>query len=658
MAKKRIQRTYCFLGLFFIHLSVCGQSNNIRFFERKKEAKTWEEQSVKLSAPFTTDSQKVLAVYTWITENISYDYSSYMSGQPIRYQSHDRVYYRKRTTCTGYSNLLVAMLKHVGIAATDIEGFTHDFTLGLDSTKLSSDHAWVAFKADGKWFLADPTWDAGQIGIYAQISSTVVKKSFWKRLKSFRLKNLFRKKKKKATKTETRVKVTYRYGFTRNPSRAYIFIPAEDFLKSHLPNVSHFQLMGSPISMQQYCDSLHSLGNKVYPNKGSFNFSSLDNQFEELERPEKLLWLSDSSLLYHHLNHGDKAINAHNYLASYYGERTNSIPMLDRFISYSDTVLLHSSIAIKLNKGLLNKKRKEFTVAFSEEKTSRNEQLKYMNFMRGHLGRSLEIYRKGKDRILLKEKPALLKVEDRIYQFTTKANKTDSLNSSNPIIEKGLQGIKELSDSLETLQLKRITIAEELHQTFRILADSTDVLFNKQIALLYEGQFLNEWAIRHNDKLYTHQLSVLNAFVKDSFNTVLGPRKSWSYLLRLDQEIKKQQLLWIAAAKKDSTIDLNMAMNFAYSQLMKGVDRERLIQDELLKKAEILQLYLKSSINPTIKNSYLDLQDVTKLRTMRQAYLHKMLDNKYRRSIRVHQVLITNAKTWKKSYLERKKKIT
>jgi hypothetical protein len=149
----------------------------------------------------------------------------------------------------------------------------------------------------------------------------------------------------------------------------------------------------------------------------------------------------------------------------------------------------------------------------------------------------------------------------------------------------------------------------------------------------------------------------MNAFVKDSFNAVLGPRKSWAYLLKLDQEIKKQQVLWSAAAKKDTSIDLTLAMNYAYTQLMKGVDRENLIQDELIFKAKLLQENLKTSINPRVKNTYLDLQDVTKLRTMRQAYLHKMLDNKYRRSIRVHQALLANVKTWKKNYLERKKKI-
>lgn len=657
MVKRRILQAYCLLGFLFMQFSVFGQAKEVRFFERKKEAKTWEEQSVKLSAPFTTDSQKVLAIYTWITENISYDYSSYMSGQPIRFQSPERVFNRKRTTCTGYSNLMVAMLKHIGIAATDVEGFTHDFTLGFDSTKLSSDHAWVAFKADGKWYLADPTWDAGQIGIYSIISTSEVKKSFWKRLKSFRLKNLFRKKKKKTSKTESRVKITYRYGFTRNPSRNYIFIPAEVFLKSHLPNVAHLQLMGSPISMSQYCDSTHSLGDKVYPNVGNFNYSSLNDQFEALERPDKLLWLSDSSLLYHHLNHGDKAINAHNYLGSYYGERTNSIPMLERFISYSDTVLLHSNIGIKLNKNLLAKKRKEFTLAFSEEKTAGNEQLKYMNFIRGHLSRTLEIYRKGKDRILLKEKPTLMKMEGRIYQFTTKATKIDSLTSSNPIVQTGLKRIKELSDSLALFQSKRITSAAELHQMFLALIDSTGKLANNHTDLLYQGQFLNEWSIRHNDKLYSTQLTLVNAFVKDSFNAVLGPRKSWTYLLKLDQEIKKQQVIWTAAEKKDTSINLATTMNYAYSQLMKGVDRENLIQDELIFKAKLLQENLKASINPRVKNTYLDLQDVTKLRTMRQAYLHKMLDNKYRRSIRVHQALLTNVKTWKKNYLERKKKV-
>lgn len=631
-----------------------AQGGGLFDLRRKKEPKTWEELTDKILLNQNGDSARVMVIYRWITENISYDYKSYMSGEPVRFQSPQRVYERRSTTCTGYSNLMVSMLKRAGIPATDVEGFTHDFTLGLDSTKLSSDHAWVAFKASGKWYLADPTWDAGEIGIYLFTFEKKVKQSFWLRLKRFKISYLF-KKGKQNPKFKKVKRYVFKEGFLRNPQSNYIFIPAEQFLKTHLPNVAHFQLMKSPISVEAFCDSLHSLGDHIYPNSGVFDFSSLNNSFESLERPDKLLWLSDSSLLYHRLNHGDKAINAHNYLASFYGDRSTTIGALEKFVSISDTVIVHAQAAIKLNRKALSIKRKRFAEAFQQERKELSTQNLQQSRIKSHLSRTPEIYRKGRDRINQKERVTLGNMEGRIYKYVSRVNRVDSMHLNDSLKQKILNRVQQFNDSISALQNKELLKGE--NYTSQVLSgiDSISHWIKEHQENMYQGEFLNQWEVRHSDAQLSRELVELSLLIKDSVNTILSPRSSMQMLLKMDQEIKKQQLLWKEWEQKDTTFSAGTASAFAYGLLMDAMDKELKIIEQRLALAAELESQIKQTYNPSIKKLAEHYKFMNRLRTLRQAYLNKMLNNKYNRSIKVYQSISTNAKNWKKNYQTRLK---
>lgn len=621
---------------------------------RNKEPKTWEELTDKILSGQTNDSARVIAIYKWITENISYDYKSYMSGEPIRFQSPQRVYERRSTTCTGYSNLMVSMLKRAGIPATDVEGFTHDFTLGLDSTKLSSDHAWVAFKANGKWYLADPTWDAGEIGIYLFTFEKKVKNSIMLRLKRFKFKYLFQKGKQNPKFKKVK-RYVYKEGFLRNPSSNYIFIPAEQFLKTHLPNVAHFQLMKDPVSVEEFCDSIHSLGDHVYPNNGAFDFSPLNDAFEQLDRPDKLLWLSDSSLQYHHLNHGDKAINAHNYLASFYGDRSSTIGTLEKFVSLSDTVIVHSQAGIKLNRKTLAIKRKNFSEAFQQERKELSIQTLQQSRIKSHLSRTPEIYRKGRDRIQQKEKVTLRNMEGRIYQHVSRVNRVSSIQFNDSLKERTFSRIKAYNDSVQLLQRNELMKGEQYVSLVISGIENSYKLIEAHQENLYQGEFLNQWEVRHSDAQLSSELSKLSLLIKDSLNSILSPRSSLQMLLKFDQEIKKQQVLWKEWEKKDSTFSAESTSAYAYGLLMDGMDQEIRIIDQRLVYAFEMESRIKNDFTPAMKNLAENYKFMNRLRTLRQAYLNKMLNNKYNRSIKVYQSISTNAKNWKKNYQTRLK---
>lgn len=646
-------------SLFSIFIFLCISSANIGYAQEisgkkknKKEPEIVKELTESLLSGITNDSLKVLKIYKWITNNISYDYSGYMSGEPIRYQSPELVCRKRKTTCTGYSNLMVEMLRIAGIKAFSVEGFTHDFNLGLDSTKLSSDHAWVAFSIDGKWMLADPTWDAGETGIFRVVKTTETKKTFWQRLKSFRLKHLFSKKKREKNKITTRTRVTYKMGFIRRSTLNYIFIDPNIFVKTHLANVAHIQMKTVPISVEQFCDSTHALGEKMYDEIGYFNYNTLNEAYFNLERPQRLLWLSDSSLNYHALNHGDKALNAHNYLAYFYGEKSSSIHTLKHFISISDTVLIHAAKAIRINQKEFIKKRAGFNQAFQSEKKLQFAQQKQVNFIRERINSNTEIYRKGRSRINLKEKVTIDKIKERIIlkygisKSTIPPMGWDTIPETKSLILE----LHSLRDTISFYQNKELqegmNYSHQLDNHFKTIREK--ILASS--SAMYEGAFLNEQECLSNDELLLGELTSLTNFLRDSVNCFLGTRKSYALLFKMDQLIKSGELQLVNLGKKDTLFQTDIFLNYAYSVLTDLLQKEKEIINERLKNADKIENHIKNKSRFDLKEIELDMKDLVNLKTIRQAYLSKLLNNKYKRSIKVYNAVISNANKWKALY--------
>lgn len=646
-------KSIAFIFLFLFH-SFSGSSQEFfGFFNREKEPETVEELAYSLIQGVGDDSLKVMKIYSWITGNISYDYNVYMSGQPIRYQSPELVYRRRKTTCTGYSNLMVSMLETAGIPAYTVEGFTQDFVLGLDSSKLASDHAWVAFSLNGNWHVADPTWDAGDIGVMRTITKEEMKKTVWQRLRSFKLKNVFKKKsKKKSTKMNTRAKVSYKIGFTRLPTTEYIFVDPSIFLKTHLPNMAHVQMKSAPVSVKQFCDSSHSLGDRVYDQKGSFNFNQLNTAYYKLEVPDRLLWISDSSLNFHYLNHGDKSINAHNYLAHFYGERTNSRLVLEKYCSIADTVILHGNLAVQVNKNEFRKKRMEFSKAFAAEKKCDQAQLTQVNYIRSHLARNTEIYRKCRERMQQKELVTIGNWERRILDKY--GNNTATIATPpNDALPKTKEMIGIINAYCDTIQYYQEKEKNEGQTYLSSLADgfySSQLSMYNDAVLHYKGVFLNERAIEEKDRQVVDSLSILTKIMRDSINGYLSNRPSFSYIIKLDQEIKKQNNMYFAMEKKDTSFHADENLKYANLLFLDLLKKEKVIINDRLERSVEIENALRNQYVFHARELGQDMKDLSFIRIQRQAYLTKMMNNKFNRSIRVYSIIVNNAKNWKRNY--------
>ncbi|MFC1952614.1 transglutaminase domain-containing protein [Chloroflexota bacterium] len=116
-----------------------------------------------LVQPAKNGFEKTRVIYRWITHNISYDFSAYLTGN-YRSTNADNVLISRSSICAGYSGLFYALAKSAGLEVVTINGWAkgYDYSAG-DQISGPSNHAWNAVRINGGWYLIDSTWGAGSI---------------------------------------------------------------------------------------------------------------------------------------------------------------------------------------------------------------------------------------------------------------------------------------------------------------------------------------------------------------------------------------------------------------------------------------------------------------------------------------------------------------
>lgn len=119
----------------------------------------------------TTDRKKIDTIYTYITNNISYDYEHLENEADTGYQLHYTAYaalMNKTAVCEGYAVLFYRLAEMCGIDSRVITGST--------TNSRDESHAWNIVKLDDYYYYVDPTWDAEQkkYGYYLKGSSDFI----------------------------------------------------------------------------------------------------------------------------------------------------------------------------------------------------------------------------------------------------------------------------------------------------------------------------------------------------------------------------------------------------------------------------------------------------------------------------------------------------
>jgi hypothetical protein len=108
---------------------------------------------------FTSDSDRVRAIFVWVANNINYDVEKVRLKKIQERTTIEDVLRSRKAVCQGYSELFVALNKECNINSTLISGYTKM----PDGSISELSHAWVAAEINNKWYLFDPTWAAGMV---------------------------------------------------------------------------------------------------------------------------------------------------------------------------------------------------------------------------------------------------------------------------------------------------------------------------------------------------------------------------------------------------------------------------------------------------------------------------------------------------------------
>ena len=153
----------------------------LRMKKRNKKAAILGKE---IAAPFTSDEEKVRALFIWETNNISYDCVAYHQKHATKgnfsYKNQEELiakldkYYaniaaltlrNKKGVCEGYAILFRELCKANGIKCQLVDGRASenkDKIRKLRNRKsFSTNHMWNKVEINGAWYYIDVTWAAG-----------------------------------------------------------------------------------------------------------------------------------------------------------------------------------------------------------------------------------------------------------------------------------------------------------------------------------------------------------------------------------------------------------------------------------------------------------------------------------------------------------------
>lgn len=121
--------------------------------EQEEEVATEIKSVVKsLDISKVGDYEKAKSIYDYITENIYYDDEGLNNGDINVFTAYGAIT-NHRAVCQGYALLLYRMMLEQGIDCRVVAADN-----GISSTEMG--HAWNLVMMNGKYYYADPTWEA------------------------------------------------------------------------------------------------------------------------------------------------------------------------------------------------------------------------------------------------------------------------------------------------------------------------------------------------------------------------------------------------------------------------------------------------------------------------------------------------------------------
>ncbi|MDX1445268.1 transglutaminase domain-containing protein [Lishizhenia sp.] len=271
-----------------------------------------------LTADKQGDLEKVEAVYSWITHNIAYDYDKLESGKMLVGVDPTSTLKSREAICSGYVELMRAMLQEINIKSETVSGYIKDSHWSVGDTLFEESHAWIAFRINGEWHLADPTWDAGYIGRIPKKDfreRKYIQHSFKSEKRETRvLDRREKRKEKRYAAWEEKDEYTNKTGFVYQPTTDYFMIHPDTFLLSHLPTYPIWQLRNEPITLLEFTQNEKNLKKSIAQKSNNKFNPTANNAFIRENFLDQLIINGEKGQPFNTYNPGIKLLNYFNYL--------------------------------------------------------------------------------------------------------------------------------------------------------------------------------------------------------------------------------------------------------------------------------------------------------------------------------------------------------
>lgn len=217
------------IGLLLVMDAAWGQTGS--FFSAideevaNIEAPSPDSLAKVLTASYSTDLQKVRAIFSWIAQHISYNTyvirsnreraaSSYVAipddtaaaWKSATEMTAIKVLKKRTAVCDGYAKLFKTLCNDAGIPSEVITGYARGYAGGND--RFHSNHTWNAVLIDSTWRLLDLTWASGYIDFDNQ--------------------------------------------FVRRLDEHYFLTPPQDFIRDHYPENIEWALLDNPPDISEF----------------------------------------------------------------------------------------------------------------------------------------------------------------------------------------------------------------------------------------------------------------------------------------------------------------------------------------------------------------------------------------------------------------------
>jgi hypothetical protein len=116
------------------------------------------------ASPAINEFEKAWVLFLWITHNIDYDAESFRTGK-FPQQDAGSVFKNGKSVCAGYSSFYKYLCESLNLKCILINGYAKGFGYKMGVTFRQTNHEWNAVRLDGKWYLLDSTWGAGNVDL-------------------------------------------------------------------------------------------------------------------------------------------------------------------------------------------------------------------------------------------------------------------------------------------------------------------------------------------------------------------------------------------------------------------------------------------------------------------------------------------------------------